>query len=219
MNDTPYGHYRAEAYRRMGLALKARLERRGHVAFYVDTAQEAKEKVLELIPPGASVGVPGTATIREIGAIEALEARGNTVVHHWDPQLTAEQRDQARFDENLCDVFLTSSNAITEGGVLVNIDGAGNRLAGMCWSRGDRIFVVGINKLCHDTASAIQRCHNPAAVINAVRFKVESAQGHVATEPLDSEGICRVTLITELAPTMPIGKKSYVIVVGQALGY
>ena len=191
--ETPMSKAVLNNYRNLAETMSKELARRGHVPFYCETAEEALAKVLELIPESASVGIPGTVTIRELGAVDALVARGNRVVHHWDPSFTPQQRDEARFEEMNCDALLVSSNAITKEGVLVNIDGSGNRVAAMCWSRGDRIFVVSMNKVCPD---------------------IESENGCVSPASL-----CRAVLITEQAPTMPSGKKSYVILVGEPLGY
>lgn len=220
---TPAGAAVETAYARLASTMAEKLRRRGYVPFYAPTAQDALNKVLELIPEGASVGVPGSVTVREIGAIKALKERGHTVIEHWDASLSAEEKFEARFAEAQCDVFLTSSNAITSGGVMVNIDGTGNRLAGMCWSRGDRIYVVGMNKVCTDTASAIERAHQQAAVPNAVRLSCKtpcSATGcHLEKGCVSPNSICRAILILDQAPTMPEGKTAYVILVGESLGY
>lgn len=213
-NTRDFGAERFDAKARQGAEVVKELEKRGHKGYYVETAQQALELVLSLIPQGASVGIPGTTTIREIDAIKALANRGNPVIHHWDPSLSPTERDEARFNENNGDVFLTSSNAITEEGVMVNIDGAGNRLAGMSWSRGTRIFVVGMNKLCPDTESALRRVHDVVAPANAARLQLKSPSAATTLHQ-----ICRVTLITEQAPVMPVGKESHVILVGESLGY
>ena len=221
--ETPMSQAVANNYRHLAETMGKELTRRGHVPFYCATVEEALAKVLELIPAGASVGVPGTVTIRELGAIEALIARGSRVVHHWAPSFTPEQRDEARFEERNCDALLVSSNAITKDGVLVNIDGSGNRVAAMCWSRGDRIFVVSMNKVCPDIESAIKRVRECATPPNALRlgYKTPCAVTgcHAKEGCLSPSSLCRAVLITEQAPTMPAGKKSYVILVGEPLGY
>ncbi len=221
--ETPMSAAVKGNYRNLAATMAKRLEARGHVPFYAETAEEALQKVLELIPEGASVGVPGTVTIREIGAIEALTARGNKVVHHWNPSATPEELIEARFAENASDVFLVSSNAITKDGVLVNIDGFGNRVAGMCWSRGDRIFVISMNKVCPDVETAIKRVHDCAAPPNQMRLGGKSPCAVTGCHPEKGcsgpASVCRAILITEQAPNMLPGKKSYVILVGEPLGY
>ena len=153
--------------RHLAADMEKHLVRRGHVSFYAATASEALGKILSLIPAGASVGIPGSATIREIGAVEALRERGHKVVQHWDPKATAAEKLEARFEEAQCDVFLAGARA---------------------------------------------RVRNLAAPINAQRL---SRPGHNVAP----DSICRAVLITEQAPTMPDGKKSYVVLVGEELGY
>lgn len=203
---------------RLGNTVTKALHKRGYRSLYVGTKEEALSSVLELISEDQSVAVPGTVTIREIGAMEALSSRGNKVVHHWDPKLTAETK-KGRLEEELrCEVFLTSSNAITHDGIMVNIDGTGNRLAGMSWSPGKIIYVIGINKVCHDLDSAMRRVRDVATPINASRLGIDVPCAKIGyhvgcTVP---NTVCRATLISEY-PTM--GRDSTVILVGENLGY
>ncbi|MBQ3449861.1 MAG: LUD domain-containing protein, partial [Synergistaceae bacterium] len=126
----------------VGNDLVKALKRRGFEAEYVPTGEEALKRVLELVPENASVGIPGTVTVRAIGALDALKARGNVIYQHWGP-MTNEERRIARDRENGADVFLTSANAVTREGQIINIDGTGNRVAGMAWGNGLVLFVVG----------------------------------------------------------------------------
>ena len=210
-------------YRKLAAVMAKQLTARGHVPFYAATADEALKKVLELIPPKASVGIPGSVTVREIGAPEALRARGNKVVEHWNPDAAPAENMEARFQGSQCDVLLTSSNAITKDGVLVNIDGSGNRVGAMCWSRGDRIFVISMNKVCADVEKAIARVQECAAPPNAVRLGCRTPCAvtgcHAKNGCIGPGSMCRLLLVTNQAPDMPEGRKSYVILVGEPLGY
>ncbi len=214
---------REASCRKLAATLSKGLSERGHVPFYVESAEEALEKVLKLVPLGASVGIPGSVSIREIGAPEALRARGNTVVEHWNSEATPDENFEARFRESQCDVLLTSSNAVTMDGILVNIDGSGNRLAAMCWSRGDRIFVISMNKVCPNVEQAVARVQNFAVPPNALRLGCKTPCAvtgcHAEKGCMGPESLCRLLLVTAQAPTMPEGRKSYVILVGEPLGY
>ena len=119
----------------IGNDLVKALKRRGFGAEYVATGEQALARIMEIIPETATVGIPGTITVRDIGALDALKARGNTVYQHWG-KMSNEERREARFRENTADVFLTSANAITRDGRIINIDGTGNRVAGMAWGNG-----------------------------------------------------------------------------------
>ena len=173
---------RQEHRDRLGGTLVKRLEERGFHALYVQTKEEALKEVVKLIPEGASVGVPGSVTIREIGAMEDLAKRGCTVIHHWNPSLSAEERMDTLQNELLADYFLTSSNAITLDGLLVNIDGNGNRVSGMAWGKNTLIFVIGLNKVTNSLDEAIARTRNQATPPNALRLKLQT--------PCSSTGRC-----------------------------
>ncbi|NLO57666.1 MAG: LUD domain-containing protein, partial [Synergistaceae bacterium] len=118
MSISPFDEARKKHWRTLGKTVVKNLASRGFEAVYADTKKEALEEVLKIIPGGASVGIPGSVTIREIGAMEALAERGCPVIHHWDPSLSPEERLQKLQDELLADYFLTSSNAVTQDGML-----------------------------------------------------------------------------------------------------
>ena len=199
-------------------AVKA-LQRRGFGAEYVPTGADALRRILEIIPEDATVGIPGTITVRDIGALDALKERGNTVFQHWG-KMTNEERRAARFRENTADVFLTSANALTRDGRIINIDGTGNRVAGMAWGNGLVLFVIGINKLAFDLEDGLKRARS-ATIPNAIRQNVDTAcvkAGHCVncSASGNDDSMCRAILILE----QPLkGRKYHVIIVGEDLGY
>jgi hypothetical protein len=202
----------------LGRTLVSELSKKGYSACYVDNKQEALCEVLKLIPENVSVGIPGTVTIREIGAIEALAERGCAVHHHWDPSLTGEQRMEMLQKENMSAYYLTSANAVTTDGMIVNIDGTGNRLSGMAWGRNELIFVIGVNKITKNVDDAISRVRHVATPPNVLRYKGDTPctkTGYCVDCNSDSR-VCRALLILERPP---LGRKIHVIVVGEELGY
>lgn len=195
------------------------LQRRGFTAEYVPTGAEALSRILEIIPPDATVGIPGTITVRDIGALDALMERGNTVYQHWG-KMSNEERRAARFRENTADVFLTSANALTRDGRIINIDGTGNRVAGMAWGNGLVLFVIGINKLAFDLDDGLKRARS-ATIPNAIRQNVETAcvkSGHCVncSAAGNDDSMCRAILILEQAVK---GRNYHVIIVGEDYGY
>ncbi len=211
--------FRKNHYDLLGNAMVKNLEKKGYKALYVATADKAKDSVMELIPEGASVGIPGSVTIRELGLLEELEKRGNKVVHHWDPSLAGRERLKRLSDELLCDVFLTSANAITIDGTIVNIDGNGNRVAGMAWAMGKIIYVIGMNKVCPgDVDAAIARVKNFATPPNAMRLNIKTpcASLGYCIDCDSPERVCRAMLVLERAPS---GRECHVILVGETLGF
>ncbi|MDR1732744.1 MAG: lactate utilization protein [Synergistaceae bacterium] len=193
------------------------LQKKGYEAVSVATKEAALAEVLKLIPSGASVGVPGTVTIREIGAMEKLAEQGCTIYHHWQPGLTPEARMQVLDNENHADYFLTSANAITRDGKIVSVDGNGNRVSGMAWGRGVLIFVIGVNKVVPSLEAALDRVH-AASIPNSLRLN-ENPPCLQTGYCLDCDSpsrVCRALLILE----RPVnGRKTHVIMVGENLGY
>ena len=203
----------------VGNDLVKALKRRGFEAEYVPDSESALKRVLELVPENATVGIPGTVTVRAIGALDALKSRGNTIYQHWGP-MTNEERRAARDRENSADVFLTSANAITRDGQIINIDGTGNRVAGMAWGNGLVLFVVGINKLSFTLEDGIKRAKS-ATIPNAIRQHVDTAcvkAGHCVncSSAGNEDSMCRAILILDQAVK---GRKYHVIIVGENLGY
>ena len=138
------------------------LEHRNFEAFYCATAAEAVEKVSTLIPDGSSVTWGGSMTIREIGLTEALHTRKLRVLDR-DRAANSDEVQRIYREAFSADYYLSSANAISEDGVLVNIDGNGNRVAAITFGPKHVIFVVGLNKVTQDVASALARARSTAS--------------------------------------------------------
>lgn len=215
---SPFEPAKVEKNGKLGESVVKALCKNGFAAKFVDTKEDALEEVIRIIPSGATVGIPGSVTVRELGAIEKLQERGNKVFHHWDPSLTSETKGQRLMDENSSDYILTSSNAVTHDGMLVNIDGTGNRVSAMAWGNNTIIYVVGINKVAKDVSSAIQRVRDQATPPNALRLSIDTPctkVGHCINCSVPQR-VCRALLILERAP---MGRTCHVILVGESLGY
>ena len=162
--------------------LLPRLERRGMEGYYCATRQEAVEKVLELVEPGASVTWGGSVTFAQSGVKDALVSAGKyEIIDRAAASTPAEQR--AMYGRMaMADYFFMSTNAITADGELVNIDGNGNRLA--CLIHGPRhvIVLAGMNKLTADVDSALKRIRTVSCPMNAARL-------HPNT-PCEATGMC-----------------------------
>lgn len=216
MSDV-FKNARSKANEALGQSVVKELKKKGYEAVYAPTKEAALEEVLKIIPEKVSVGVPGTVTIREIGALEKLKERDCTVYQHWDPVTPPEARPQMFKNQNNADYFLTSANAITRDGKIVNIDGHGNRVSGMAWGNNTLIFVISVNKVTEDLETAIERSRT-ASPPNAARLNLNTAclqTGHCVDCDSPSR-ICRAVLILE-RPTS--GRKTHVIMVGEDLGF
>lgn len=202
----------------MGNTLCKALEKRGFKAQYAATAAEAKNAVAALISAGASVGIPGSVSVRQVGVIEELEAKGCQIIHHWYPNMTPEARKRALLDECLADWVITSANAVSMDGSIVNIDGTGNRVAAMSWAPGKIIYIIGTNKIAGDLESAMDRARTIASPPNAVRTGAKT--------PCTTLGYCtdcdspwRICNIFTIIERCPLGRECHVVVVGEELGY
>ena len=126
-----------------------------------------------MIPEGSSVGWGGSMTIDEIGLKDAV-IQGNYIEINRDAAASPEIKEKLMRDIFSCDYFLTSCNAISEDGIIVNIDGIGNRIAAIAFGPAHVIIIAGINKVVHSAKDALSRARNEAAPINAQRFDIET---------------------------------------------
>ena len=163
-------------------SLISHLKRRNIEAYYCPTAKEAVSKVSSLINDGDTVTWGGSATVRDIGLPEFLKSRGTLNILDRDSVPTPEEKQQMYLQAFSADVYLTSANAISEDGVIVNIDGNGNRVAAITWGPKKVIFIIGINKVSPTIESALERARNIAAPVNAKRFDIKT--------PCKTDGKC-----------------------------
>ena len=203
---------------RLGAKMVKAMQRRHFDAYYCATASEAKAKVNELIPDGASVTWGGTMTVRDMDIPKMLQERGTLKVWDRDKVETPEEKQEMYLRAFQADYYLSSANAITEDGVIVNIDGNGNRVAAITWGPQHVIFVVGMNKVAQDPEAALKRARSTAAPINAARFDILTpcqldGQCHNCNSP---QSICNY--IHFLRNSSKPGR-IIVILVGENLGY
>ena len=185
---------------------------------YVAGRKEAVELVLQYISADAAVGVGGSLTIRDLGLIEALTKRGNTVYDHSAEGLAPQEALATRIKQMTCDCFLCSVNAIARTGELVSIDGVGNRINAMNFGPKKVIIVAGINKIAEDLPRAIERVRNVAAPQNARRLglALPCAKTGRCEDCNSPQRICRSILIMERRPLLT---DITIVLVNEELGY
>lgn len=146
------------------------LKSRNMTGYYAATKEEALKQVMDLIPEGSTVTMGGCMSAHEIGAVEALKA-GN---YNFIDRDEYEDKRKAMLLAYDADVFLSSANAMTDDGILVNIDGNANRVS--CIAQGPKkvVFIVSMNKVMSDLDSAMKRARNVAAPANAQRFNIDT---------------------------------------------
>lgn len=190
---------------------------RGFTAFYCVTKEEALEKALELIPEESSITWGGCQSAEEIGLIDAVK-RGNYQVLDRATATSSEERVHMMRQAFSCDVYLTGSNAITETGELINIDGTGNRVAAIMYGPDSVIVIVGMNKLVPTVTDAVMRARSIAAPINAQRFDLQTpckidGRCHDCNAP-----DCICNMIVRTRRCRPQGRIK-IILVGESLGF
>ena len=184
---------------RLAQTIIKNLKRRHIEGFYCATAEEAVKKVSEL-------GIP-----------QYLKDRGTLEVLDRDLVETPEEKQEMYLRAFSTDVYLSSANAISEDGVIVNIDGNGNRVAAITWGPKKVIFVIGLNKVAQNVEAALARARSTASPINAARFDIKT--------PCQTDGVCHncnspesICNYVHFLRNSPRGRH-VVVLVGENLGY
>lgn len=193
--------------------IKKNYEAHGYIPVFFETREEAAAYLTSELK-GKTIAFGGSVTVQEM-KLDQLLAEENQVIWHW---LTPGP-DTLRQARN-AEIYITSANAATEQGELVNIDGTGNRVAQTLFGPKKTYFIVGKNKLCPDLSAALHRARNVAAPKNAVRLNRKTpcvANGGDRCYHCSSpESVCHATVILE----RPCGAMAVeVIFVNEELGY
>ena len=193
------------------------LESRNMEAYYVKTKEAALAKALELIPEGSSISWGGTMSAQDIGLTDALH-KGNYDVYDREQVETREEKEKIAHQALNCDFFIGSTNALSEDGVLVNVDGNANRVAAFAYGPKNVLLIVGMNKVVKTEADAMSRARNEAAPINAQRFGVNTpcVKNGSCFNCKSPQCICCQILITRFSK---VPKRTKIILVDENLGF
>lgn len=193
------------------------LESRNMEAYYMKTKEAALAKALELIPEGSSISWGGTMSAQEIGLTDALH-KGNYNVYDREQVETREEKEKIAHQALNCDFFIGSTNALSEDGVLVNVDGNANRVAAFAYGPKNVLLIVGMNKVVKTEADAMSRARNEAAPINAQRFGVDTpcVKNGSCFNCKSPQCICCQILITRFSK---VPKRTKIILVDENLGF
>lgn len=198
-----------------GASVVKNLQKRGFEAYYASTKEEALAKALELIPENDVVSWGGSVTLAEIGLLAAVKRR-NKVIDR-DTASSPEEKTELMRRALLCDTYLMSTNAMSEDGQLVNIDGNGNRCAALIWGPKQVLVIAGINKVAKDLDAAVKRARQVAATINVQRFSLQTpcSKTGMCADCLSPDSICNQFVITRRNNRGHIK----VILAGEELGF
>lgn len=194
------------------------LEKNNMRAYKVENEAEALKKLEELIPAGGSIGIGGSMTLFETGAIDFIRKGDYVVLDRYAPGLTPEDIKDLYRKSFAADVYLTSSNAVTEAGELYNVDGTGNRVAAMIYGPDKVIVMVGRNKLVKDADQAVHQVKEMASPANNKRLNLGN--------PCVVTGICsecsapkRICNAYTLIKRQMQKDRIHVIIINKDLGY
>ena len=190
------------------------LKSRNMTGYYAASKEEALKLALDLIPEGSSVTMGGGESVHAIGLPVALK-EGD---YNFIDRDAYEDKRAAMLAAYDADVFLSSANAITEDGIMVNIDGNANRVSAIAQGPKKVLFIVGMNKVCDDLDGAMKRARNVAAPINVQRFGLNTpcAKTGSCADCKSADTICCQFLITRYSRHEG---RIHVIMVNDTLGF
>ncbi len=189
--------------KRLEVAVGA-LERNGFAAEVCADRAAATARVVAEAADAHTVGFGGSVTLGELGLPQRLAAEGKECLIHGAPGLTLEERVAVMRRQLTCDLFLTSANAVTLDGQLVNVDATGNRIGAMTFGPRKVLVVAGVNKLAENAADGVRRLKAWTAPPNAHRlsFKTPCATAGVCSDCKSPDRICRVVHVMERRPRL-----------------
>jgi hypothetical protein len=204
-------------YRNQAETIVKKLSARGMEGFYCEDTESARKKLAEILgAKKVSVGYGGSMTLDENGFKEIVKNAGHDLIIRENFRTPQEQKEMKSRLVN-CDFFLTSTNAITLDGELVNVDGRGNRVSFLIYGPENVVVIAGMNKVVADTDEGISRARNFASPPKSVRLNCET--------PCAKTGRCGNCLEKSICCQVVITRKSMipgrikVILVGEDLGY
>jgi L-lactate utilization protein LutB len=193
------------------------LKARNIDACYFESAEQCKDRLLELIPNYCSVGIGNSQTLIKMNISKLLLERGNIV---FDKTMARDKREVTEMKKKslLTDYYISSTNAISVQGHLVNIDHSGNRVAAMMYGPEQVVVIVGINKIVDSLDDAIKRARNTAAPANAKRAGLNPPCVSVGecVDCRSSDRACNNMVIIE---GQNVGDRMKVFIINENLGY
>ena len=202
---------------RVNSAVEA-LKKHGFSSRFFPGRKEAADFIMEVAADCKSVGIAGTHTVRALGIVPRLEESGKTLYDHWKLTPGTPEELECRKNQVRADLFLSSANAITMTGEIVNRDGCGNRINAMTFGPGKVVLVVGKNKVATDLDAAFTRLEEVAGPLRAMSLsrKTPCTKTGYCMDCDSPERICRITSIIHRKPMLT---DITVVIIDEELGY
>ena len=204
-------------YKKLADTVIKGLTKRHMEGHYCETVEEAKELAMALVAGGSSAAWGGSVTLDEVGILDALRERTDVTVLDRSKATSPEETKKIFHDSLSCDYYFMSSNAITQDGELVNIDGTGNRVAALIYGPENVIILAGMNKIVKTVEEGVTRSRDIAASQNCIRLNKNT--------PCSVTGVCGNCLGDTICDQIVITRASRVpnrikvILVGEVLGF
>lgn len=202
----------------LGKQAAASLIKKGFTAEYFDTRDKLINAVDAILVPGISIGFGGSMTVRELGILDKAKERGCNILDHNVPGIDAETRMSILRQQLTADLFISSTNALTLDGELVNVDGNGNRVAALSFGPKKILVIAGINKIVSTLDDAFARIELTASPKNNKRLNKPN--------PCTKTGYCmdcdadtRICRIYSILKRKPAATDFTVLIVGEVLGF
>lgn len=192
--------------------IRNNFERHGFTT-QVFSTKEAACCYLTDILQNQTIGFGGSETLNEMGLFEALRQKNAVVWHNKVPGMAVRKL------ANCADIYISSANAITETGEIVNIDATGNRVSMTAFGPQSCYYIIGRNKITANISEAYSRCKNIAAPLNAKRLGVKTPCAVKGDKCYDCNSPNRICRIVSIIERVPLGMKCEIIFVDQELGY
>jgi hypothetical protein len=193
------------------------LKKNSFEALYVSDSKSAREEVIKRIPDGATVGIGGSVTLAQTGILDALKNRKVQLIFPFQQARNEEDRIELIRKSFLSDVFLSSTNAVTEDGKLFNIDATGNRVGAMFIGPKKVIVISGVNKIVKNIEAAEKKLMEWTAPQNSRRLnrKTPCVETGVCGDCSSPDRICNIYVTLAKKPSRT---DVLVIIVGENLG-
>lgn len=206
-----------EFFAKQADVIMKQLQKRHMNGYYCETKEDALKLALSMMPEGSSISWGGSESIKEIGLLDALYEKGTYTLYDRARALPNEIDDMLR-RSYFADFYLMSSNAITLGGELINIDGNGNRVSAMIYGPKKVVMIVGMNKVTTNVEEGIARIKATACPQNGIRLNRNTPCGTVGVcgNCLNPDCMCIHTVITRNSRE---ADRIHIILVGESLGY
>ena len=205
-----------------------RLRMNNMAAYYVEKKEEVEPLVRSLMNEGETVTHGGSETIKECGLIELISSGDYRYIDR-SKGTSPEEREKLLREAYFADTYLGSSNAVTQSGLLYNVDGNSNRVSAYLYGPKQVILICGYNKIVKDLDEATHRVKSVASPKNTKRLGCQTyccENGECLSVGSDASYMCdgcrsedRICCNYVISAKQRHKERIKVIIVGEKLGY